>query len=207
MRKEGQECLLLLKDNALLPWNQARLAKSLLPTQLGKLARTGIDGHGLIPTKCFFRSSPDYSGYKKESIASCTWVLKILPQLLKGEPLQTEELCWWAGDLVMPQAETPCATASCELTDDHFSSQQVPKISMPLFVADAVEWATQSSLCKASNTATDYSSCGASAPALVVSQAVFCIISTTGEMHLCATVCIRDLTSTHIMFFVANQRI
>ena len=87
-----------------------------------------------------------------------------------------------------------CATASGELVDDHFSSQKVPKICVPLFAADAVEWATQSSLCKALNTATDYSSCGALAPALTVSQVVFCIISTRGKMHLCATACIRDIS-------------
>lgn len=79
--------------------------------------------------------------------------------------------------------------------DDHFSSQQVPEICVPLFVADAVERATQSSLCKALNTARgDYSSCGALAPALMVSQVVFCIISTTGKMHLCATARIRDIS-------------
>lgn len=88
-----------------------------------------------------------------------------------------------------------CATASCELVHDHFSFQQVPEICMPLIVADAADWATQSSLCKALNTALgNYSSCGALAPALMVSQAVFCIISTTGKMHLCVTACIRDIS-------------
>lgn len=77
-----------------------------------------------------------------------------------------------------------CATASCELRDNRFSSQQVPKIHMPLFMADAVEWATQPSLCKALNTARGgYLSSGSLAPALTVSHAVFCIISATGKMH------------------------
>jgi len=90
-----------------------------------------------------------------------------------------------------------CATASCELVDDQLSSQQASEICVPrfVFVADAAEWVTQSSLCKALNTATgDYSSCGALAPALMVSQVVFCIISTSGKMHLCATVCIRGIS-------------
>lgn len=99
----------------------------------------------------------------------------------------------WSGHA--SRGNSMCATASCELVDDHFSSQQVPEICMPLFVADAIEWATQSSLCEALDTATgDYSSCGAAAPALMVSQVVFCVISTTGKTHLCATACIRDIS-------------
>lgn len=86
MRKEEQKHLLLPRNNALVPRNQARQAKSLLPTQLGKVARTAIDDHGLIPAKCIFWFLAGYSGYKLESIGSGRSVLKIFPQVLAGEP-------------------------------------------------------------------------------------------------------------------------
>lgn len=65
---------------------RSKASKSLLPTQLGKLARTAIDDHGLIPAKCIFWFLAGYSGYKLESIGTGRSMLKIFSQVLAGEP-------------------------------------------------------------------------------------------------------------------------
>lgn len=86
MKKDWQECLLLPRDNALLPWNQARPAKSLLPAQLGKLASSGIDDHGLIPAKCFFSPCQAILATNKNQLLHTNQRWRYFPSFWKASP-------------------------------------------------------------------------------------------------------------------------